>query len=301
MFCTNCGNNLEIGIKFCTSCGQEAPIQENGFVYWLKIHKKTLILMPLGLVVLLIVIGVYRDDSSSVNSYTSTPQKTETSFKQTEVASPVVNILCPSTVSDNESSGGSGTIISDDGIILTNSHIIPQDDKELHVDEDGCLVVLSDSSTGQASGYYVAHPVVLPGLSDDYDLAFMKIYSAYYDTKEQKYIGTYPRKFPTYKCENDNVKLGDSVRVFGYPAISGGYSLTVTDGVVSSLSGNGLIYTSAKISHGNSGGLAVDENDCMIGVPSMVSTDENESLGIIYSMDLVNEFVTKFAEQYGSI
>jgi len=43
-----------------------------------------------------------------------------------------------------------------------------------------------------------------------------------------------------------------------------GYSLTVTDGIVSSLSGDGLIYTSAKISHGNSGGLAVDKNGCIL-------------------------------------
>jgi S1-C subfamily serine protease len=60
--------------------------------------------------------------------------------------------------------------------------------------------------------------------------------------------------------------------------------------VVSSFPGDGLIVTSAKISHGNSGGLAVDKNGCMIGVPSMVSSDEAESLGIIYSMDLVRQF-----------
>jgi len=86
------------------------------------------------------------------------------------------------------------------------------------------------------------------------------------------------------------------VRIFGYPAISGGYSLTITDGVVSSFPGEGLIVTSAKISHGNSGGLAVDRHGCMLGVPSLVSVDEYESLGVIISMELINEFTTEVSK-----
>ena len=218
------------------------------------------------------------------------------SYNQIVDASAVVNIFCPSIVSDEESSGGSGTIISEDGIIITNSHIIPQNENDLEVDEAGCLVVLADPATGQATDFYMAHPVVLTGLSDKYDLAFMEIYSAYFDDEKQEYTGVYPRKFPIYKCENNIPKLGDSVRVYGYPSLSGGYTLTVTEGIISSFSGDGLIYTSAKISHGNSGGLAVDRNGCMIGVPSMVSTDENSSLGIIYSMDLVNEFADEVSK-----
>jgi S1-C subfamily serine protease len=86
------------------------------------------------------------------------------------------------------------------------------------------------------------------------------------------------------------------VRIFGYPAISGGYSLTITDGIISSFPGGGEIVTSAKISRGNSGGLAVDKYGCMIGVPTLVSSDENESLGIIYSMSLVNEFTSEVSK-----
>jgi len=53
----------------------------------------------------------------------------------------------------------------------------------------------------------------------------------------------------------------------------------------------GLIITSAKISHGNSGGLAVDQYGCRIGIPAMVTGDENESLGVIISNDLIFEFI----------
>ena len=156
------------------------------------------------------------------------------------------------------------------------------------------MVSLPDPITGQPEDIYYAHPIVIPTISSKYDLAFMSIYSAVYDDKKQQYMGVYPRKFPSFNetttCNNENVQLGQAVRIFGYPAISGGYSLTITDGIVSSFSGDGLIYTSAKVSYGNSGGLAVDQNGCMIGVPSMVSTDKNSSLGIIISSQLISNF-----------
>jgi S1-C subfamily serine protease len=77
-------------------------------------------------------------------------------------------------------------------------------------------------------------------------------------------------------------------------SISGGYALTITDGIVSSLlPDEGYIITSAKISHGNSGGLAVDENGCQIGIPAMVSSDDSESLGVIISNNLIEEFTSE--------
>ncbi len=294
MFCKNCGVQVKSGSKFCQSCGQEIKVGRltllrARFFEWLKEHRKGLIIFA-GVVLLFVIIGLY--DNSSTNQTTSNyPAVQTTSYNQNEIAASVVNIFCPSTRSDAEASGGSGTIISEDGLILTNSHIIPQDEEYLHVDETGCLVVLPNPTTGQPDGIYLANPIVLPGISDNYDLAYMNIYAAYYDTDTGEYAGTYPRKFPAFDTAIEcNPKLGEPIRIFGYPAISGGYSLTVTDGVVSSFPGEGLIVTSAKISHGNSGGLAVDRNGCMIGVPSMVSSDEAESLGVIYSMDLVRQF-----------
>ena len=138
-------------------------------------------------------------------------------------------------------------------------------------------------------------PIVIPDISEKYDLAFIQIDDVYYDQEEGKAYGEYPKKFPAYDsdlyCKNENVKLGEFVRIYGYPAISGGYALTITDGVVSSLlPDEGLIVTSAKISHGNSGGLAVDENGCRIGIPSMVSSDSAESLGVIISNNLISDF-----------
>ncbi len=84
------------------------------------------------------------------------------------------------------------------------------------------------------------------------------------------------------------------VRVFGYPEISGGgYYLTITEGIVSSLPNDGTIVKSAKIAHGNSGGLAVDGHGCMIGVPSMFNGDNAESLGVLISNEIIGEFLTE--------
>ena len=303
MFCENCGQQLKTGTKFCENCGQELKISQfaifkEKLLGWLKDRRKAIFIIS-GVIFSFIIISIDNE------YFTPTPQSqdsynSQTNYNQQEIVASVVNIFCPSTLSEEEVSGGSGTILNEDGVILTNSHIIPQDEENLYVGEEGYLVILPDPITGQPDEVYLAHPIVIPGLSDDYDLAFMEIYSAFYDEEESKYAGSYPRLFPAFddttRCKNENIQLGESIRIFGYPAISGGYSLTITDGVVSSFPGEGLVVTSAKISHGNSGGLAVDRYGCMIGVPSLVSTDEYESFGVIISMDLVNKFIDELSK-----
>jgi len=294
MFCKNCGIKINAGASFCKNCEGKVtlpnpPVSQKNKTSS-RFRKKVGLIIGLffGIFILLIIVRLLSHEDS-----TSSPISIDNETQE-KIASSVVNIFCPSTQSEEEVSGGSGTIISEDGIILTNSHIIPQDETNIFVDDMGCLVVLPDPVTGQPDEVFLANPIVIPSISDNYDLAFMQIYSAFYDEEEKEYTGTYPRIFPAFddttRCRNENVRLGEPVRIFGYPAIGGGYSLTITDGVVSSFPGDDLIITSAKISYGNSGGLAIDRYGCMIGIPSMISSDENESLGIIISSNLINSF-----------
>jgi S1-C subfamily serine protease len=305
MFCKNCGIEINAGASFCKDCGEKVispnPVVavKNKTSSWFRKKAGLIIGLFFAGFILLVIIGLMSEETSTNN-----PIAVDNATQE-EIASSVVNIFCPSTRSEEEASGGSGTIIDEEGLILTNSHIVPQDEINIFVDDTGCLVVLPDPVTGQPDEVFLAHPIVIPGISDNYDLAYMQIYSAFYDEDEAKYAGTYPRIFPAFddttRCRNENVQLGEPVRIFGYPAISGGYSLTVTDGVVSSFPGEGLIVTSAKISHGNSGGLAVDRRGCMIGVPSMVSSDEAESLGVIISMQLINKFSNEVSTYLDSV
>ncbi|MDD3064074.1 MAG: DUF2116 family Zn-ribbon domain-containing protein [Massilibacteroides sp.] len=283
MFCINCGNEIKEGTKFCTKCGksfeQAQPVEVKKKFFT---RKKIFLLAGIVAVITIIAFLYYESPKSENIDY--------------DIASAVVNIYCEGET-EEESSGGSGTIFSEDGLVLTNAHIIPESAKDdLYVDDTLCLVILPDPDTGSPNEIYYAYPIFAGELSDEYDLAFMQIHDVFYDFEEGIAYGEYPKKFPAYadknQCADDYVKLGEPIRVYGYPAISGGYALTITDGVVSSLLvDEGLIITSAKISYGNSGGLAVDQNGCMIGIPSMVTGDENESLGIIISNDLLNEFI----------
>ena len=215
------------------------------------------------------------------------------SVQEYPVASAVVTIYCEG--SDGDSSGGSGIIFSEDGFVLTNAHIFPESVRVANYAADApCLVALPDPRTGSPREVYSARPVFIESLSDEYDLAFVQIYDVFF--RDGISYGEYPRRFPAYvdheRCADTPIAFGESILVYGYPAVSGGHTLTVTDGIVSSLLlDDGMILTSAKISHGNSGGLAVDQHGCMIGVPSMVTGDEYETFGLIISNDLIDEFI----------
>ena len=282
-------------MKFCTKCGKSVDaasttvsVQKRSKFF----TKKKLIIIGSIVAVLAIVIAVfafYETDKESVSA---------TDRKDQEIASSVVNIYCTGKT-DEDTSGGSGTILTDEGLILTNAHIIPEGAE----DTVSCLVILPDPTSGTPDEIYTAYPIVIPEISEQYDLAFVKVDDVFYDHEEGKAYGEYPKIFPAYDpnkyCKEGDVKLGESVRIYGYPAISGGYALTITDGIVSSLMPDaGLIFTSAKISHGNSGGLAVDGNGCRIGVPAMVNGDDYESLGIIISNDLIYEFIDELQTLY---
>lgn len=280
MFCTNCGKEIKEGSNFCTSCGANSLPPKNTVEKKRNIFtKKRLVVLGVIAIISVFVIWLLLPSAPSI----STDQ---------EIAKSVVNIYCQGD-SDEDASGGSGTIMTDDGLVLTNAHIIPQS-----ADEESspiCLVILPDPSTGSPDEIYLAYPIVIPDISELYDLAFVQIDDVFVDDEGTAH-GDYPKVFPAYDdsryCRNENVILGEPVKIYGYPAISGGYALTITDGVVSSLLiDEGLIITSAKISHGNSGGLAVDQYGCRIGIPSMVTGDENESLGVIISNDLIFEFL----------
>jgi putative serine protease PepD len=294
MFCKQCGKELGDNIKFCTQCGKDTgkEISANKLPQKREIFTKKRVLWGLGgLAVLAIVALVIFITTETNQDYAKT--------KDVDIASAVVNIYCEGDT-EEDSSGGSGTILTEGGLVLTNAHIIPESKN----DDVACVVILPDPTTGSPDEIYVAYPIVIPDLSEKYDLAFVQVHDVFYDEEEGKAYGEYPKKFPAYEsdhyCKNENVKLGESVRVYGYPAISGGYALTITDGVVSSLlPDEGLIFTSAKISHGNSGGLAVDQNGCRIGIPAMVNGDENESLGIIISNDLIYEFMQEVRTYIG--
>ena len=334
MRCSGCGRDNEKPGKFCVFCGTELPKSEEVRAAFLcprchnplqlnhafcdkcgyRVPKKTAHVSSawkwilLGCVALLgLILATQFMEESAPNQYVevgrpSLPPEPEPEPKeglsQEEIIAAVVNIRCPSTEEEGAVYTGSGTLISEDGLILTNSHVIPQDEEFVFVDEDGCVVTIPDPVTGQVAEIYFAQPDVKIGLSDDYDIAFLQINDVYTDDEGTTW-GEYPKRFSSIYdrfCENPEPRLGEPIRVYGYPGIGGGYSLTVTEGIVSGFPEYGMIATSAKIDQGNSGGLAVDAQGCMVGIPTAVVVGDYESLGRIISTKLISEFADQLSE-----
>ncbi len=309
MYCKSCGKQLNNGVKFCKYCGKsvikdgptnfEQGIEEiekseeksdGKFVEKINKRNKFIFRITLGIIAIIILYIIFTDSPFSFISGTRR-------IDPDVITSSVVNIMCEAR--DGDVYGGSGTIITTEGIIITNSHIIPQDEENLLILEEGCLVILPDRLSGQPKEVYWGQPIVIPELSDRYDLAYIEIYDVYKDGTG-KFYGLYPKTFPSIFAEaenydkaclsSSNIKLGDMVRIYGYPLTSGGLNLTITDGVISSLLEDGSILTSAKVDEGNSGGIAVDQNGCMIGIPSAITEGTYQNLGVIIPVDLILEF-----------
>ncbi|MGD2206593.1 MAG: serine protease [Anaerolineae bacterium] len=166
---------------------------------------------------------------------------------------------------------GSGTIISPDGLILTNCHVadplrfgMPPDRVPDFNYLGISLTVRSDRPPQPA---YLAEVVA----ADPYlDLAVIRI------TRDLDLSPVEPEDLNlpfVERGESAGVEVGDELNIFGYPGI-GGETITFTKGVVSgfsldaALEGRAWIKTDATIAGGNSGGTAVDESGYLVGVPT---------------------------------
>jgi serine protease DegQ len=160
--------------------------------------------------------------------------------------------------SQRETSLGSGVIVNENGLILTNQHVIESADE--------IQVALEDGRTVKA------HVV---GSDPDTDLAVLKI-----DVKNLPAI--------TFANAEKN-KVGDVVLAIGNPF---GVGQTVTQGIISALGRNHLgistfenfIQTDASINPGNSGGALIDADGNLVGVNSAIYSRNGGSMGIGFAI-----------------
>ncbi|QTH60555.1 trypsin-like peptidase domain-containing protein [Corynebacterium hindlerae] len=194
------------------------------------------------------------------NSLEQAPAKREGAAQPGSVEE-VANRVLPAVVSiqvsaRNGSGEGSGSIISSDGLVLTNNHVV----------EDASSGGLIEVSLNDGS----VHPADLIARDGSTDIAVIKIRDV--------------SGLPTLKFGNSNdVAVGQEVVAVGSPL---GLSATVTSGIVSALNrpvrasgGNGgesslidAIQTDAAINPGNSGGPLVDMQGNLVGMNSVIAT-----------------------------
>lgn len=165
---------------------------------------------------------------------------------------------------------GSGTIISKDGLILTNAHVVLSDRFYRVVDLIVSLTVADDAPPVQS--YYAS----IVQADDDLDIAVIKPYQDMnnnpinYDLLNLPFVPL---------GDSDNLMLGESIMILGYPGI-GGKTITLTSGEVSGFTaeepyGNrAFIKTSGTIAGGNSGGLAVNSRGELVGVPTEIGSGD---------------------------
>ncbi len=151
-------------------------------------------------------------------------------------SSDAVVLIVISNSAGQDTALGSGFLISADGEIVTNYHVI----KDAH----SAIVKLSNGAFFPVEGILATDV--------DKDLAVIKVNG---------------RNLPSLTLGNmDNVHVGDHIVAIGSPL---GLEGTVSDGIVSALrdaGGRKWIQTTAPVSHGNSGGPLLDLNDQVVGV-----------------------------------
>jgi Do/DeqQ family serine protease len=171
---------------------------------------------------------------------------------------------------------GSGVIISEDGYIVTNNHVI-KDATELEV-------TLNNNKSYKAK---------LIGTDSKMDIALLKI-----NVDEKLAYSTF--------ADSDQVKVGEWVLAVGNP-----YNLnsTVTAGIVSAkarnLEDNGIqsfIQTDAPVNPGNSGGALVNTRGELIGINTMISSPTGSYAG--YSFAIPSNITRKIIEdimEFGNV
>ncbi len=160
---------------------------------------------------------------------------------------------------------GSGTIISNDGLILTNAHVVTRDD---FCPFNELLVAITTSTDQPPEIRYRAEIYAFdPAL----DLAVIGIAT---DLDGSPVTVADLPAMPV--GDSDQVGLGDSIEILGYP-VTGGDTITFTSGSVSGftaeagIADRAFIKTDSVISGGNSGGLAMNADFELIGVPTQAS------------------------------
>ena len=156
------------------------------------------------------------------------------------------------------SSLGSGVIVSEQGYVLTNNHVVEAADE--------IEVALTDSRRAKAR---------VIGTDPETDLAVLKI-----DLKNVPALGF---------AQSDQARVGDLVLAIGNPF---GVGQTVTMGIISALGRSHLgintfenfIQTDAAINPGNSGGALVDTAGNLLGINTAIYTRSGGSQGIGFAI-----------------
>jgi putative serine protease PepD len=221
--------------------------------------------------------GVTKDVSSTAPSATEVYQRD---------ASGVVSIK---VVDADGGDSGTGIVLNDEGLILTNNHVI----------SEGTSITVSPGKSAN-----VSRAASVIGTDPNSDLALIKINPAGLGLKPLKLVSS------------SSVQVGDSVYALGNPY---GLTETLTKGIVSALEREisapdgatikNVIQTDAPLNPGNSGGPLLNAEGDVIGVNSQIASDAartegsqpgSTGVGFAISSNTVSEVIKTIESGSGS-
>ena len=185
---------------------------------------------------------------------------------------------------DTLAGAGSGIVISQDGYILTNAHVVEND----YYTVSGFKVNVNTSDPSDGSFVTNTYDAKLLGSDTDSDLAVLKIDA---DNLTAAKLG-----------DSDQLSLGDDVVVIGNPL---GLETSVTKGIVSGLNRQvyddnavSAIQTDAPVNSGNSGGGMFNMHGEVVGVVNMKLINNNaENLSFAITINdakpVINDLISK--------
>ena len=161
---------------------------------------------------------------------------------------------------------GSGVIVTEDGYIITNNHVVEG------ADEDGVKIAMPDGKT--------RYDAKVIGKDPRTDIAILKVEAA--------------KKLPALTlADSDKLEVGDVVLAVGNPF---GVGQSVSSGIISALSrGFGIlgrqgyedfIQTDASINQGNSGGALVDVEGRLIGINQSIASPSGANAGVGFAIPI---------------
>jgi len=193
---------------------------------------------------------------------------------QVEPAVAAIEIADGSGSSVTQVAAGSGVVISHDGLMLTNAHVVqPTDAFGRPLSKPVITVKMYDGSVRSAK---------VLGASADYDVALLR-------------LDDITDLHPLALADTSTLRVGDQVVAIGN-ALDLGDAPTVTTGIISALDRtlresaavtlHGLIQTDAAINHGNSGGALVNMSGELIGLNS-AGIGDAQNIGFAISVGTI--------------